>query len=479
LTLKDQTFSAVRWTTLAMVGKSGLQFAQVAVLARLLNPSDFGTMAMVLAIMYFIQVFADLGVSTAIIHHQNITPDQLASLYWLSVLVGGTLTLALAAGSGTIGSFIFHRPDLQPVLMSMSTILLVTACGQQLKVMAEKALRFAVVARIEIVASIAGFGAAISWAMIEPSVYVLVAGLIVNGLVQTVLLWIFAADGWRPTFRLRLSEIRHFLKFGAYMVANNLINSINAQIDILIAGRQFSTATLGMYSLPRSLSLNVSGAINPVITRVGLPVMARAQADKAFLKSVYLKTMRMTASINFPIYIALAVFSRETVVLVFGARWLDSAPLLVYLALWGMMRSCANPVGSLLLAVGKANLSFKWNLAMLFVVPPTLWLASNWGIAAMAFAQGSLMAILMVPGWYLLVRPNCGAGGKEYIKSMFCPLIAATLALALAYVAVVSLDSPPMRLAGAALVAVPAYVALSYVFNREWVVTMRQLIVGR
>lgn len=479
MTLKQQTFSAVRWTTLAMVGKSGLQFAQVAVLARLLAPADFGLMAMVLAVMVFIQVFTDLGVSNAIIHHQDISANQLSSLYWLNVVVGACLMLVLMLFSGDIGVLIFNRPDLQPVLISISVSILLAAAGQQLRVMAEKSLRFATLAKIEIAAALSGFAAAICWAAIAPSVYALVAGVLVNGLVQTLLLWLLAADGWRPTFRLRPGEIRHFLKFGGYMMANNFINSFNAQADILIAGRLFPAATLGVYSLPRSLSLSVAGAINPVITRVGLPVMAKAQHDKAFLKSIYLKTMRMTASINFPIYIALAVFSEETVLLVFGQKWIESAPLLVYLAIWGMFRSCGNPVGSLLLAVGKADLSFKWNLAMMFFVPPSLWAAAHWGIVGLALAQAGLMAALFIPGWYFLVLPHCGARGMEYAFSLLSPLISAMLAVALAYLAVSGLTTPLWRLAGAASVGILAYLVLSNVFNREWLQTMRQLVVRK
>lgn len=459
-----------------MVGKSGLQFAQVAVLARLLAPADFGLMAMVLAVMAFIQVFTDLGLSNAIIHHQDISADQLSSLYWLNVVVGAGLMLALMVFSSGIGALMFNRPDLQPVLISISASILLAAVGQQLRVMAEKSLRFAILAKIETTAALAGFIAAICWAWLAPSVYALVAGVLVNSLVQTLLLWLFAANGWRPALRLRLSEIRHFLKFGGYMMANNFINSFNAQADVLIVGRLFPAATLGIYSLPRSLSLSVARAINPVITRVGLPVMAKAQHDQVFLKKIYLKTLRMAASINFPIYIALAVFSEETVLLIFGPQWIDTAPLLVYLAVWGMFRSCGNPVGSLLLAVGKADLEFKWNLALLFVVPPALWAGAHWGIAGLAITQAALMATLMVPAWYFLVWPHCGARAFEYAQSMLGPLVAALLAVGLAYLVVAAVSAPLWRLIGAAAVAIPVYLAMSYVFNREWLLAMWQLI---
>lgn len=477
MTLKQQTFTAIRWTTIAMIGKAVFQFGQTVILARMLTSSDFGLMSMVLAVIAYIQVFTDLGVSNAIIHHQNISINQLSSLYWLNVLVGIFLTLTLMASSYGISVFIFRQPSLQPVLSLVGFSILITAIGQQLRVMAEKSMRFSILAKIELIAALFGFTAAIGWAWRSPDVYALVSGLLVNGLMQTLLLWSFATEGWRPKLRLRLGEIRQFLKFGGYMMANNFINSFNSQVDVLIAGRMFPVATLGFYSLPRNFSLTIAGTINPIVTRVGLPVMAKAQNDKDLLKTVYLKTMRMTASINFPIYIALALFSEEIVFVIFGVNWIDSAPLLKYLAIWGMFRSCGNPVGSLLLAVGKAKLSFGWNIGLFFIVPPTLYAASFWGISGLAMAQAMLMVVLLIPGWYFLVRPNCGVRGLEYGQALLSPLITALLSVELGCLAVSTLTHPLWRLSGAALVAVPLYLGLSYLLNKGWLLSIRQLII--
>jgi O-antigen/teichoic acid export membrane protein len=225
--------------------------------------------------------------------------------------------------------------------------------------------------------------------------------------------------------------------------------------------------------------MNVAAVTNPIVTRVGLPVMAKTQHDKTFLKSVYLKTMRMTASVNFPIYLVLAAFSRDAVVLVFGKRWIDSAPLLVLLAIFGMFRSCGNPAGSLLLAVGKADLSFRWSLAMFFVVFPVLWGASHFHIIGLAAGQAVLMIGMVVPMWYFLIRPNCGARLGEYMLTLLSPLFAALIAVLLGYLAVSCLTAPLWRLTFAALVALPVYLAVSSVVNRSWLMAMRQLIFRR
>ncbi len=475
MSLKQQTFSAVRWTTLAMVGRAGLGFLQVAILARLLDPADFGLMALVVAVIAFAQIFADMGVSNAIVHHQQVSQEELSSLYWLNVVAGGGMMLLLMFTSPFIASY-YDVPALQPLLIVVSVSFLVVTLGQQLRVVAEKELRFAQLARIELAAVTVGFAVAVTWAFVSPSVAALIAGTMASAAAMTILSWCFLAQGWRPMMRLRLLEIRRFLGFGGYTMANNLVNTFNMQADILIGGRFLSAQALGVYSLPRDLSLRVAGMINPIVTRVGLPVMAKAQHDRAFLKNVYLKTLRMTTSVNFPIYLAMAVFAPEVVVLVFGAQWADAAPLLRVLALWGLLRSAGNPVGSLIFAVGRADLAFKWNLALILVVPPALWVGAQYGNQGLALALILISLILVVPSWYVLVRPLCGAGFAEYFRQLLIPLIVASIAVAVAYAASWPLVNPAARLSAGIGAGGLTYLVLSNWLNRPWIDAMRELL---
>jgi O-antigen/teichoic acid export membrane protein len=385
----------------------------------------------------------------------------------------------LIVTSPLISRLIFHEPALTPFLALISLNFVFLALGQQLRVMAEKTLRFAMLANVEILAAIGGSATAVIWAWYRPSVYALVAGVLVNGFLQAALLWLLGSDGWRPAARLHLPGIRRFLKFGAYMVGGDFVNSLNRQADILVGGRFFPASILGTYSVPRNLCLNLAAVTNPIITRVGLPIMAKTQDDKTFLKSVYLKTMRMTASVNVPVYLAIAVFSRDVVWVAFGAKWLSSAPLLVFLAIWGLFRSCANPVGSLLYAVGKADRSFWSNVAQLCIVFPGLWAVAHFGIKGLAIGQVTIMVGALIPGWYFLVRPSCGARLGEYLMTLLGPLCAGVFAVAIAYVAVAHWSAPLWRLAGMVLVGLPAYLLASTLVNRSWLTAMQQLVLKR
>jgi len=421
MSLKKQSFSAVRWTMLAMLGKASLQFLQVAFLARLLAPADFGLMALVSAVIVFAQVFTDMGVSNAIIHHQQVSQEELSSLYWLNVVAGAVMMLLVMLASSVIAG-LYDSSSLQPLLIAVSVYFLIVALGQQLVVMAEKELQFHKLARIELASAFAGFAVSVIWASLDPRVSALIAGMLTSAITMTGLSWAMLADGWRPMWRLRFREISHFLGFGGYTMANNLVSTFNMQVDVLIGGRFLTATSLGVYSLPRDLSLRVANVFNPIVTRVGLPVMAKSQHDMTFLKNVYLKTLRMVSSVNFPVYLAIAAFAPEIVVLLFGSQWNDVIPLLRIMAIWGLLRSIGNPVGSLVFAVGRADLQFKWNLALAFVVPPAVWVGAQYGGQGLALAMALLSLIVVWPAWRVLVRPLCGSGFGEYLRQLIVPL---------------------------------------------------------
>lgn len=468
MTLRKQTFSGVRWTTFSSLGRAVLQVTQVAILARLLAPADFGLIAIVVALMAFLQIFADAGVSNAIIHFSDITQGQLSSLYWLNVTVSVVLAALLIGSSPWVAGW-YQEPVLQSLFILAAIAMVISSLGQQLRIQAQKNLAFAQLAKLELVAALSGFASAIGLAWYGAGVYALAVSSLVAAVVGCVLAWLFLAQGWRPQWHLRFGEIQPFLKFGGYVIGNNLATTFNNQIDVLLGARLLGVQAMGFYSVPKNLTLNVQTIINPIVTRVGLPVMAKVQQDMALLKRVYIQTMRMTSSVNFPMYIAIGFFAPEIVHLMLGDKWQAAIPLLQIFACWGLLRSIGNPVGSILFATGRAKLAFKWNLALLIVIGPTIWVGSQFGVQGMAFAMTALMACLYLPMWYFLVRPSCGSSLGEYSMTLFVPLILSLVAGIVSYSTVAVLGHSMARLLIGLALGALIYVGLSWRFNRVWV----------
>ena len=473
MTLKHRTFSAVRWTTTAAVMRTLVQLAQVAVLARLLAPEDYGLMAMVAVALGFASVFSDLGVNSAYVQRQDVTLAQRSSLFWLNIAMGGGLTLLVLICSRLIAGF-FGDARLTPLLMIASMHFVVSALGQQVKMTAEKALDFRPIALIEIISAAFAFAAAVIAAYAGLGVYALILGSIINAAVSTVLAWLFLSCGWRPMCRLQWADVRSFLGFGGALVANNIVNEVNRSIDLLLGGRMLAASALGLYSLPRQVVFHIQGMVNPIITRVGFPLIAQVQADIPKVRSIYLKTLNMTAATNAPLYVGIAFFAPEVVSIMLGDKWLSVTDLLRLLAIWGFLRSTGNPVGSLLLGMGRADLALKWNLAMLCLLAPVLWIGSHYGTFGLAWSLLGFTAVTFIPGWYVLVRPICSSGLLEYSMAALRPLLIAVLAIVPAYVLTLPVTNVYLHMSVGVLISAPLYLGLSFWLNREWLQAVGQ-----
>src|SRR5690606_5599911 len=158
------------------------------------------------------------------------------------------------------------------------------------------------------------------------------------------------------------------------------------------------------------------------------------QRDRARVRAIYLETVNMTSSANAPVYVSVAFYAPEIVSVLLGAGWERSGVILQVLAIWGGLRSTCNPVGSLSLGMGRAELLLLWNLALLLLGTPAIWLGSTYGPEGIATALLSIAVLLFVPGvWLVLVRPLCNVGFLEYSRIALRPFGLAVIAAASGY----------------------------------------------
>ncbi|MDB5550613.1 MAG: colanic acid exporter [Rhizobium sp.] len=475
MTMKNQAYAAVRWTTAVTVGRVALQTLQLIVLARLISPQDFGLMAMILTVTAFIQLFADLGVSNSIIHAREIAREVLSTLYWLNVLIGAMLSGAIWAASPWISGF-YSEPALAAPLAFAGLSFLLLALGQQIKVLAEKRLAFRPVAVVEMIAALASTVVTLVAAYNGFGVYSLVAGVLVLAGGNSLFYWLFVRDGWWPGLQLSFSDAKPHLKSGLYLLGTSLANTATVQADVILVGRLLGSTALGFYTVPRELCLKIMFATNPIVTRVGTPLIAQAQGDPGLLRRVYLSTIRMTSSVNFPIYGAIATFRHEVVEVVFGPAWSASADLLGLMAVWGMFRALGNPVGSLLYGTGRSRLALAQSLAVTILIIPTVLLGSLWGPAGVASALTLFYIGFTFGVWWFVVKPVTGAGVWAYSEQWATPLLVTLLACVISLASVYTLSSTFVRLAVGLPVGAIAYLGISWMINRKWCLAMWGLV---
>ena len=396
-----------------------LQFVTLAILARLLSPSDFGLMGMIMVVLGFARLFSDMGISNAIIYRQDVTKVELSSLYWLNILAGIAVFLIICASTPLVVVF-YHEPRLTNLIYLAALVFLITPFGQQFQILLQKELQFNQLARIEIIGSFTNATVAISLAFCGAGVFSLIWGQLAGTSLRVLLLCYQGWKHWRPYWHFSRRDLKKYISFGLYQMGEKAVRYFNTNLDYLLIGSLLGAKALGYYTLAYNLALRPPLTINQIITKVAFPVFSKIQNDIIKLKKGYLKVLQLLSSVNFPIMAGLAIVAPLAVPTIFGEQWLPSVILIQILTILGLLRSILNPIGSLLLAKGRADLGFKWNVALMITQIPGLYLGARLGgTVGVAIAFAILMGIYTILAYPILIRTLLGPCLYEYVSSMW------------------------------------------------------------
>lgn len=420
--LKKETKKAVKWTSSASLLTAILQLLLTALLARYLNSEAFGLMAIALFIINFSQFFIDMGISNAIIHRQDITKNQLDTLYWLNIFIGVVIFLLVFFLSPFIANF-YNSHELSNVIRWISITFLIQPLGAQFGILLRKELWFKDLALRTIFSQISSFAVGVFLAINGFGVYALVFSNLILTLISTFLLIWAGLRFHKPSFYFRFSDVREFISFGLFQMGEKIINYINHEIDSLIVGKILGIEILGVYNIAKSFVVKPFQVINPILTRIGFPLMAKIQNDNARVGKVYLTMVTVLSYVNFPIFIFMYTFPEVVVHLMFGKEWDAAITPLKILSVYSLLRSTLNPIGTLQLAKGRADLGFFWNLFQLFILPISIFIGSYWGIIGVCIALTiSQLLSFSVIGKLMIVK-LCSINLKKYYSSFVLPLL--------------------------------------------------------
>jgi len=443
MSLKQQALNGVKWTSTSSIVIAILQLAQVSILARYLAPSDFGLMAIVSVVIGFSALFMDMGISSAIIHKQDISHKQLSSLYWLNIFTGTVLFFIVYFSSSLISQY-YNEIEIIPLIQLLALTFFISAIGNQYRILNQKKLLFNRLAKVEIIAALMSFVVAVICAINDYGVYSLVYATLTNVSISNLVFMLQGLKEHKPSLIYKHSDISSLINFGLFQMGERSINYFNSQFDVILIGKLLGTESLGIYSIAKTLAMKPAQIINPIITKVTFPIMSTVQNDTKKIKNIYLKTISYLCSINFPIYIAIAILAEPLVLLLFGIKWVESIVILQILSFYFMFRSIGNPIGSLQLAKGRADLGFYWNFGLLLIIPLVIYLSSSYGLIGVAISLMCLQFFLNFLNWYFMVKTLCGAEFKEYFNEIITPLfttvIASTIGSTLYYLAPIDND---------------------------------------
>ena len=418
MNLKSQVRGGVRWTTISAIALALSAILKVSILTRFLEKSDFGLVAIVTFILSFMELFNDMGISTAILHKQNITQKEYSSLYWINLLISLLLYGIVWTITPLVVTF-YNQDALKSILPILGLNLIFAGIGRQFRVIYQKQLNFKVIALIDISAAILSIITAVYLAVQGYGIYSLVFSTLLQFFISNITFLLFGFKENRIIFFCNINLIKEYLKIGSYQVGGQIANYFNRDIDILIIGKLMSPSILGGYSLAKQLVFRPFQLVNPIIIKVASPVLAKFQSDKNDLKNNYLKLLNVVSSINIIIYALLIIFAPIIIDVFYGKGFENIYMTTRILCIYMILRSIGNPVGSLVVATGRTDLDLKWNFFTLFLMPIFVYLGSQFGINGVAAALSLSMVLLYYPSWKYMIYEMTNATFKEYFIASF------------------------------------------------------------
>ncbi|NLC26107.1 MAG: lipopolysaccharide biosynthesis protein [Fastidiosipila sp.] len=320
---KPKVISSMFWKLLEKGGTQAISLVVQIVLARLLTPEDFGTIAIVLALINIAQVFVQGGLNTALIQKKDADTVDFSTVFYSSTVIAIVFYLILFV-TAPIPAALYKNQDLVRIIRVLSLMLFPGALNSVQNAFISKNMLFKKQFNISLLSMLIGGLAGISAAYMGLGVWTLVIYyLSVQFFSATIM---FLVIKWRPTSKFSFERLRVLFSFGGKLLVSDLLNRFYLDFRTLIIGKRFSSTLLGYYNRGESIPRAVMEAINGSIQAVMLPTLASIQDDKEGLKRVLRRSLKTSSFLVFPAMAGLTAVAKPLVHLLLGEKWLPALP---------------------------------------------------------------------------------------------------------------------------------------------------------
>lgn len=371
------------WRFAERCGAQLVTFIVSIVLARILSPSDYGTIALVTVFTTILQVFIDSGLSTALIQKKDADDLDFSSVFYFNFIVCLILYIIMFVSAPCIADF-YKDSNLITIVRVISLTLVISGVKgvQQSYVsrnMLFKRFFFSTLggtifsAVLGIIMAYAGFGV---WAIVFQQLS--------NNAIDTLILWITVK--WRPIKKFSWIRLKHLLSFGWKMLASSLLDTVYNNLRNMIIGKLYTSADLAFYNqgdkFPKLIVTNINTSIDSVL----LPTMSNEQDNHVRVKDMTRRAIKISTYIMAPLMIGLAFCARPIVQLVLTDKWLPCVPYLqifcVSYLFWPIHTANLNAIK----AMGRSDLFLKIEIIKKFIGMILLIITMNISVMAMAYS---------------------------------------------------------------------------------------------
>ncbi len=383
-TTKQKVAANLFWRFLERGGSQVVSFVVSLVLARILEPAEFGPVSKVLVITAILTVFVDSGMANALIQKKD--PDDLdfSSVFWFNICFCLLLYSLLFLFSPLIARM-YHEPDLTPILRVLGLVVVVAGVKNVQQAYVSKTLQFRRFFFATLGGTLISAVVGITMARKGFGVWALVAQQLTSVSVSTMILWLTV--GWRPKRMFSLQRLIVLLKYGWKLFASQMLDTIYLKIYPLIIGIRYTNAELAFFergnSWPNLLTENINASIDSVL----LPVLSAEQDDRTRVRDMTRRAIKTSSYLMMPMMAGLAACAKPLVTLLLGEKWLPCVPFMqIYCAIYAFYPLHTANLNAIK-AVGRSDVFLKLEILKKTLETAVLLVTMRFGILYMALGQ--------------------------------------------------------------------------------------------
>lgn len=399
------------WRFFERCGAQGVTFIVSIVLARLLDPDVYGTVALVTVFTTIMQVFVDSGMGNALIQKKEADDLDFSSVFFFNMAVCSLLYLIMFIAAPFIAAF-YKMPELTSVVRVLSLILIISGVKNVQQAYVSRNMQFKKFFFSTIGGTIGAAVVGIVMAYLGFGVWALVAQMLFNAAVDTIILWITVK--WRPKMMFSFERLKALFSFGWKLLVSSLLDTVYNDLRQLIIGKLYSSNDLAFYNQGKKFPHLIVTNINTSIDSVLLPTMSKAQDDKNAVRSMTRRAIKTSTYIMMPVMIGLAVCAEPLVSLILTDKWLPCVLFLrvfcITYAFYPIHTANLNAIK----AMGRSDLFLKLEI-LKKIIGLTAILITMW-ISVEAMAYSLLVTTLLnqiINSW-----PNKKLLGYSYLEQI-------------------------------------------------------------
>lgn len=461
MTNRGSAIKGVIWSAIEKFAVQGVQFIVAIVLSRILTPSDFGIVAIILVFTQIFQTLNESGFNTALIFKQNRDSLDFSTAFVANVTIGVISYIILFVLSPYIADF-YQNEQLKTVMRVLTLIVIINSFELVPLVQFTVNIDFKSLAKASLLAAIFSGILGIVFACIMKSVYAIVLQTLTYSLINTVIMCYILK--WKPCFRFSFKRFKAMFNYAHKLIGARLINVIFDDIYSLAIGKLYSPAVLGCYNRSMSFRQILSKNIINIIQRVSNPLLCEQQNDYRTMQSVLLRFISTSALIVYPLLAGLMVFSGPLVNVVLGPKWSMVSELLILGCPCGFFYLISTFNRNVYNATGRTGLALKAEILkkIIFVLIFLLTMKFDIKILLTGLIIISILEMIIDVSF---AKKQIGITLPQELKSIY-GIILATIFMSLLVIPILNIHtSDILKLIIGTGLGILIYVSICYYFN--------------